>query len=537
MIRIVDGKIKWSERDLVAMTSIIGPDSAVEMQSPINPSILKLADKHHLVLSNAARKRLRAHIELRHKAKSLKKLKDAPPASKLEKKCFAHQRVDLHFLRSMGLPSYLNSSETGVGKTLVALLWAHEVVKAKKVLIITKNMAKEQWRDAIRNWISQKERIRIVGGTIPKQLKKIKSDNRWIIGHWESLQHGAKDGYRDIDWDVIILDEGHHIYNRKTIRANIAFRLHAKHKMVATAHPFDKDPGQMLALLRFMYPALYRSYWRFFHMHVRALPKAFGGFEILGVRRPKLLRWELEPFTIRHTKRSVFKNLPPVTRIKRVVELTARGQKEYNRLKKQFFAELDALGGGTKFVPIINDLTRLTRLRQYLIDPGLIGGREKSLKYPAVLEQLEEIGKPTVVFTSFEKAAKRLGRFLTDYKLMVGHIDGKVKFKEKMHAKRAFLNGELDVLIVVRQSGDEALNLGKYGYYIDLDLPWTQKGVEQEEGRVDRPEENTGKLVPTTAYRFIVKNSYEERLEKRINKQRRTFRSVITVGDLREMFE
>jgi SNF2 family DNA or RNA helicase len=518
------------------MTSILGADSAVAMQSPINPAVLKLADHHGLILSKTARKRLDAHIALREKAKRLKKLKDIAPQHKLERKAFKHQRVDLNFMREMGLPSYLNASKTGVGKTLVALLWAHLILKSERTLIITKNMVKDQWKEAIRFWIGKDQKIKIIQGTIPQQIKKAKTESGWVIGHWESLAN-AGDGYRDQEWDCIILDEGQYMYNRKTFRAELAFKLKTEHRMVATAHPFDKDPAQMLSLLRFMYPDLYRSYWRFFHMHVKATPKAFGGFEIEGARRPKLLKWEIAPFTIEHTKQEVFKNLPKIARVRRTVELTNRGEREYKRLKRAFFAELDALDGGSKFIPIINDLSRLTRIRQYLVDPALIGGREPSVKYPAILDELDEINAPTVIFTSFQKAGRRLGAYLQKNKMRVDYIDGKVKQKDRKKPKKRFLRGELDALIVVRQSGDTGLNLGKYGYVLDLDLPWTQKGVDQEEGRVDRPEENTGKLVPTTAYRFVVKNSYEERLEKRINRQYKTYIKVFTVGDLREMFE
>lgn len=518
------------------MTSIIGVESAVALQSPVNPSILKLADKKGLLLSKVARKRLNAHIALRVQAKRLKKIKDVPPKHPLEKKCFRHQRADLNFMREMGLPSYLNASKTGVGKTLVALLWAHLLVKSKRTLIITKNIAKDQWEEAIHHWIGKKQRVTIVEGTIEEQTELAKTESGWVIGHWESLAH-AGDGYTEDDWDAIILDEGQYMYNRKTFRAELAFQLRADHKMIATAHPFDKDPGQMLALLRFLYPALYRSYWRFFHMHVRAWPKAFGGFEIEGVRRPKLLAWEIAPFTILHTKKEVFKNLPEIARVRRTVKLTKRGEREYGRLKKAMFAELAAIGGGNKYVPIINDLARLTRVRQYLIDPALVGGREPSIKYPAILDEMDEVNAPAVIFTSFQKAGRQLGAYLQKYNMRVDFIDGKVKKKFRKRAKRRFLTGKLDALIVVRESGDTALNLGKYGYVMDLDLPWTQKGVEQEEGRVDRPEEKTGKMVATTAYRFIVKKSYEERLEKRINRQHKTFKSVLTVGDIREMFE
>ena len=517
------------------MTAIMG-ENALSQQAPMIPSILKLAKKRGMFLSKLARKKLQAHIELRQKAARLKKLKDWKTDDKVLRRAFPHQRADLLFMKKMGLPAYLNASKTGVGKTLVALLWAHSILGAKRVLIITRNNTKDQWKDAICFWIGcTTQSVQIVGGTVEEQIEQANTNAKWTIGHWESLVH-AGEGYTARAWDVIILDEAQYMYNRKTYRAELALQLKAPYRMIATAHPFDKHPGQIFSLLQFLYPSLYKSYWRFFNMHVKAYPKPFGGFEIEGARRPKMLAWEIAPFRIMRTKKEVFKDLPPVAHVRRTVTLSPRGQKEYDRLKKAVFAELDAVKGGTKFIPIINDLVRVTRTRQYLIDPGLIGARERPLKYDAVLEILDEINAPTVIFTSFQKAGRRLGAFLQQHKMRVGYIDGKVKKRNRLLSKKKFLQGKLDALIVVRSSGDTGLNLGKYGYLISLDLPWTFKGVEQAEGRVDRPEEKTGKLVPTTAYTIIVKGSYEERLERRLSRQHTTFNDVFTVENLRELF-
>jgi SNF2 family DNA or RNA helicase len=88
----------------------------------------------------------------------------------------------------------------------------------------------------------------------------------------------------------------------------------------------------------------------------------------------------------------------------------------------------------------------------------------------------------------------------------------------------------------VTSLGSVALNLGKYGLVMHLDLPWTPKDVEQSEGRVDRPNEKTGKSVPTTAYRIIVADSYEQRLERKLDARHADFKSVFTHHDLEDLF-
>jgi SNF2 family DNA or RNA helicase len=273
-------------------------------------------------------------------------------------------------------------------------------------------------------------------------------------------------------------------------------------------------------------------------MHVRATPKPFGGFEIEGAKRPKLLAWEIAPFTLSRTKQEVFKNLPRISSQRSTVRLSDKGYREYAKLRKQMFVELDALDGGTKVLPIINNLSRTTRIRQYVIDPGLLGAREKSVKYEQALELLDMIDAPTVIFTEFKQALLGLSAFLRkkNKSLRVDHIHGGMQ-KKISEKKRRFLNGDTDALIVVAKAGDTALNLGGYGYLIHLDLPFTPRDYEQRQGRVDRPREHTGELVPTTEYRIIAKDTYEERMEARLVKRHATFQGVFTVKDLRELFE
>jgi hypothetical protein len=80
------------------------------------------------------------------------------------------------------------------------------------------------------------------------------------------------------------------------------------------------------------------------------------------------------------------------------------------------------------------------------------------------------------------------------------------------------------------------LNLGKWGNVLHLDLPWTARDFEQTEGRVDRPEEGTGKMIPTTSYRVIVSDSYEGRMEEKLEKKHGMFADVFTVADLKKLF-
>lgn len=537
MIKLVNGRIRWSRADVFQMARILDAEGATKRQIAYVPTVLKLADKKGMMLSSRAKKALAAELKWRRLHKHLKKLKDFPPNpfSELEDKFQKHQRADLNYLLQTGLPAYLLASQPGVGKTLIAIHYAW-YRQFKRILVICPNSAKEQWESELGRWDEQHLPVRIVDGRGPEQIRiaSMKGPG-WTIGHWESLVH-ARMGYLQHPWDLVIADEAHNAQNKDAQRSETLHALAriASHRLALTAHPYTNSPDELWSILKFLYPERYKSYWQFFNMHVLADPKPFGGFEVHGARRPNLLKWELDPFTVRRTKKSLGWREP--VHIPRHVSLTNRGAREYEKLRKQFFVELAALDGGQKILAIPSVLARVTRLRQYLIDPELVGAREKSVKYPEVLSIMNEIDGPPVIFTMYEQAATKLQKFLKAKKKNTRIISGDVSTRDRTKAKHLFLDGKLDALIVVIQAGGESLNLGGFGYVICLDLPWHPRHMEQLIGRVDRPREGTGEIVPTTVYRILVRNSYEQRMEERIENKFTMFREVFKVADLKELF-
>lgn len=536
MLKAIGDKIRWGEVDMIGMAEVVGPENAAKRQMPLVASVLRAAKRKHLQLDSTLVKRLDEAVTLRRALKKLKKLDDAPEIRPGERKAFKHQRADLHYIRSTKFSSYLIAHQPGVGKTLDAILWAKTIAKAKRILIVCPNSAKRQWRREIKRWLGKQERVTIVEGSIDEQIKLAQRESGWVVAHWEALVH-AREGFTSAKWDAIVLDEAHHIANRKTQRSDTVFDLEGYHRLALTGHPFTNAPDELFSILKFLYPSIYTSFWRFFGMHAKIQPKPFGGFEVLGARNPKLLRWEIAPFTLRRTKKQVFKNLPPITRVPIELELTERGRREYKKLQREMFVELDGLEKDVKILPIINDLSRVTRLRQYLIDPHLIGARESSVKFPEMHSLINDLDGPPVIFSMYREALVNLHAYLGKHKIRnVGMITGGMKARDRERVQLDFLKGKFAALLVVTQAGGTALNLGKYGYVAHLDLPWNPRDLEQSEGRVDRPEEGTGKLVPTTSYPCIIVDSYEERMMAKLEKKHRMFGEVFTVGQLRRLF-
>lgn len=543
MISRIGRHYYWDAEDARAMTAILGPEGASKKKVPLLHSVLRAAKRKGVALTPTLDLVLHEAVQERQRLKGIRvkgdvSLDGLDYPEDLVEQLWGHQRVALSYMDP--LPSYLLADQPGVGKTPAAILWASR--RAKNVLVITPGKAREQWARAIDSWSFNSMPSAIVEGRVGEQRAIISSHEGWVVGHWETMVH-ARDAILERTWDAVILDEGHAIRNRKTKRAATAFDLTAKYRLFLSGHPFLKAPDELWSTLRFLYPATYTSFWRYFSMHVLAQPSYFGGMEIIGARQPKLLRWEMAPFSLRRTKRRVFKTLPPVTRVQVAVDLPPKHAREYKRLKKEFFVQLEGeVDKKGRVLAIFNELSRTTRVRQFLVDPGLIESSNPSLKYPAVLELMEELDGPPVIFTLFRQAAEALAARMKKEGYKVGMIVGgagrsKKKKRASEKAQSRFLKGRLDALIVMAQTGGEALNLGKYGYVIFLDLPWNAADLEQCEGRVDRPEEGTGKMVPTTSYRIVIRDSYEtKRMEKRLEHKKNMFDEVFDRHTLERLF-
>lgn len=541
MITLTDEGIRWERADVRLMAKIIGSEHAVipmkrkHGHCPPLMSILKVAQRKNGLLSRRAESALRTAERTHSRIEKMKRWSDADIPDPKARKYFQHQRADLGFLYSEQPTGCLIASEAGVGKTLIGIRYP-EHLNARRNMLIVPNPAKEQWRDEIRRWSSRSLPIRIVEGTIAQQERIInRAGDAWVITHPESLVH-ARSAWLSRPWDMVIADEAHLFGNRNAQRTETLHKLKATWRMAMTAHPYANATSELWSILRFLYPEIYTSFWRWANLHIHIDEAPFGGLDLRTPRRPKLLQWEIAPFTIRRMWADVRKNLPPITRIQRTAYLTAKGKAEYKKLKKQFFASLSSIDDSKNIWAIPSQLARVTRLRQYLIDPAVLDSAVPSVKYPVVLQIMDEVNVPVVIFSMFRSTALRLKRYLEQHDKRVGLIVGGMANKVN-RIKKKFLRGQYDAVIIMIKVGGTSLNFGKYGKLIYLDMPWNQRDVEQTEGRVQRPEEGTGKMVPCTSYHIVVHESYEERMQVTRSDKHENFSMVFTVAQARELFD
>ncbi len=330
---------------------------------------------------------------------------------------YQHEAVDwIHKHDGRGIIAY----ELGTGKTCITLKSLPKLLEGRKdkgVLVICPKVAFGVWQLETKRWLGVRSTI---WTGLPWQRTTL----------WNKYAAG-KGGFMLITnfaqlpnilqlkrkWSAIIVDEAHLVRNRKTIAFRALQKFISPHVLLLTGTPVVNGVQDLWTLLNLIDRGLHRSYWQFVSAHCLTEINAYGTRQVVGLINPKGTQRHLKPYLIRKTKLEVLKELPPLIRQPVPVVMEGEQLKMYNQIARQMIAE--TADGGLLMVP--NRIAQLTRLRQILVNPALVGGHNKSAIFDALEESLRldfEAGISALVFTPFAAAlpliAERIAPF-TDF--------------------------------------------------------------------------------------------------------------------------
>lgn len=444
------------------------------------------------------------------------------------------QEKDLRYLSPM--PYSANWSQMGCYKTSTGL-WLLERKKVRNALIITTKMGKgayfsDFYRCLPHEW--QLFNLGIHGATLmindferkvdlreELMVTKMGHHNhpRVFLAHYDvfttaantNSSKRAKDGLgivdrlRQIDWDLIMIDEAHRLKNRKGQWVRNIKRLKSKNRHIMTGTGFVNNPAEIWSLLNFLHPQEFSSYWAFRNYYCDQYIDVRGFRFIRGllphrVEEFRRLRQRLGP---RHTMSTVHKNIDHPIETVRTVELKADQKRMYDEIKN-VLRTLDQQG-----IPLQspNVLSQLNRLRQICVaTPKVLSssfdskaGRvitdielvEPSTKLDEVMKILEELDEPeqkVVVFSNFKGPLLLLEDRLEKAGIKYLHMEQKHNEATRYHMWHdLFPKGDHKVFMSTLALGGESINLSCAQYLIFLDRSWSPKDMMQAVGRVYRP--------------------------------------------------
>jgi SNF2 family DNA or RNA helicase len=196
----------------------------------------------------------------------------------------------------------------------------------------------------------------------------------------------------------------------------------------------EKSPADLWAILNWLHPKVFPSYWNFFEEFVEYENPWIGGHARRDIKIPLGTKKDkggdlsrlLEPIFIRRTKKEVRPDIPP--NIKHRIPITLdKEEKQYKLYSsiataKDIEVDLSEIRSPLDVPSILvpNMLAKIVRLQQVLADPNILDIKASSAKLEWLKDYVNDNpDEPIVVFTKFRHTAKVISKMI-DAQLAIG---------------------------------------------------------------------------------------------------------------------
>ena len=393
--------------------------------------------------------------------------------------------------------SALLSDPMGLGKTIQIIGLLNKIPEElRTVLIVVPASLKLNWRNELNKWLVIPRRIDVVNGG--KEL--IPDDPDIVIINYDVLSKHS-DRLLSRTWDCVIFDESHYLKNPKAIRTGMALQIRARRRYALTGTPVPNRPIELQPILSYLAPEEFggKASWYKFAERYCAGHRNRWGYDATGSSNLGELRKRLRSTVmIRREKAEVLTDLP--TKRRQVIVLPADKYKEVLQAEREADRVDEALAealtmiesGGTV------DFSEMSRVRH-----------ETALaKVPAVLEHLEGITEPVVVFAHHHDVMEAIAEGLQDAGRRVVMLHGKHSTEERQKAVDDFQNGRADVFIGGMKAAGVGITLTRASICTFAELDWTPATLDQAEDRLHRISQHS----PVLCQHLVIDQSLDHRV-------------------------
>ena len=420
----------------------------------------------------------------------------------------------LGFLSELGLGGCL-ADDMGLGKTvqLLALLeerqnaWKASPDMRRPTLVVAPSSLVFNWLDEAARFTPE---LRAVAYTGPDRARILEDLTEFdvLVTNYALLRRDVLE-LREIQWDLVVLDEAQAIKNASSQVAKASRLLDARQRFALSGTPIENHLGELWSLFEFLNPGMLGRSARFRDL-VKASSASREGSEL------ELISKAVKPFVLRRRKAEVLEELPPRTEQTVHVELGPEERQDYDELRNHYRASLlssvdDEPGSVGR--QSIHVLEALLRLRQAACHPGLVDKRRKtvgSAKLDTLLELLSEVvesGQKALIFSQFVQFLDIVRAALDQRELRYEYLDGRTK--DRKAPVESFQNdADVPLMLVSLKAGGTGLNLTAADFVFLID-PWWNPAVEAQ--AIDRAH-RIGRTKPVVAYRLITVGTVEERV-------------------------
>jgi SNF2 family DNA or RNA helicase len=451
----------------------------------------------------------------------------------------------IHFLKKYGFGGIL-ADEMGLGKTIQALtILEMERGKGLSIVVCPKSLI-YNWEAEIKKYYPNIKVLIVDKDSLKrKQLIENYKDYDLIITSYSLIQKDYVH-YNDlgVKFNYMILDEAHYVKNMKTLSSKAVRVLDAKRKLLLTGTPLENNLDELYGTFELIMPGYLGTKLDFRRDFVNKIERN-------NTIALEILQSKIRPFILRRTKSEVLKELPDKQEQIVYNEMTNKQVTIYNEVLKRLKMDMTDLVQKQGFDKSrIQVLSALLKLRQICNHPSLADASFKNAedisgKYEQFQELLEEVvdsGEKVLVFSQFTSMLDIFEKDLKEKDITYVRLDGSTKKRQEV-VDEFNENPKIKVFLISLKAGGVGLNLTAASSVFLYDPWWNPMAEKQAVDRAHR----IGQTKKVNIYKFITKNSIEEKILKLQERKGNLFENLVVENnaqikrleweDLMELFD
>ena len=324
---------------------------------------------------------------------------------------------------------------------------------------------------------------------------------------------------RQYNFEYIVLDESQNIKNSDSLTFRCAIQLRSHHRLVLTGTPIENSLKDLWAQFHFLQPELLGNENAFTKQFINPIKQGDNRMELR-------LRQLISPFILRRSKNEVAPELPPLTEEIIYCDMTEKQNEIYQQEKNSLRNTL--LQFNKKQRLQLTVLNGISRLRQLSCHPRMIfpDSKTESGKMEQIIDTYETLyseGHKVLIFSSFVKhlelIAEEFRKRGWQYALLTGSSTNRPE-----EITRFSQTEEIRAFLISLKAGGVGLNLTQADYVFIVDPWWNPAAEAQAIARAHR----IGQNKQVIAYRFITKDSIEEKIIRLQEDKRKLAETFIT---------
>ena len=324
----------------------------------------------------------------------------------------------------------------------------------------------------------------------------------------------------------IILDESQNIKNPNSNIFAAVQQLKSSHKLILTGTPVENSTMDLWSQMSFINDGLLGGQRFFRNNFLNPIEKKNDS------EKKEKLHTIIKPFILRRKKEQVLTELPPKIEQVWYCDMTDEQQNKYEEVKSFYrnmiLDEIDASGMGKTQMMLLQGLTQLRQIANHprMVAPEWEGESGKMKAAMNMMENAIEKNHKLLIFSQFVKHLTLFREVLDEKEIKYAYLDGTTKDRQG-EVDKFQKDKKLQVFLISLKAGGLGLNLTAADYVFILD-PWWNPAIEAQ--AVDRAY-RMGQKNTVHTYKFITKNSVEEKILKLQNSKKQLAEDLIAVEE------